>query len=859
MNSALTLLPRCSAFFLRHWPWLGWLLLLPLCNCFHGLWRYAFGLLIITSVIALIAFAVGWIFKIRKALVALTLWSLLIGWFYLNCAWTANPNVEIGDVRQAEFSDTPHSYYDLLTESVTKGRLDLGIAPSKELQLLEDPYNPKGRIHGTYLWDASYWKGKYYIYFGITPVLTLFLPFYNATGIFFPGCLAAALFCSLGYLFSLLSLLALCRIQSEFDDIHRKEECRSSWPLRSTAHATLTALVLGMGNFCPFMLKQPFVYQIAVAGGFCFGMMGIFSLLQVWLKRKKGLSCLVWLAISGLSLALAVGSRPSLIICSVLPILLFYFLRHEKILTWGRLLAFGIPYCSYGLFLAAYNYLRFESPFEFGFKYVLDDDSNILPVFSVRNLAVGLFGFLIEPPKLLADYPYVTLHWVWPLRDWWHTRCHEPVIGVFWLFPPIALAFGAKSFNVKYPPFVRSFLAGMLLIFISVLILNATVSLTARYLIDLLPYVLIGGLFIAFQYYNLAGQQKRNVITVILVATAIWCTSVTFFSVRCGPEGDLNEEILHFKRLLKHKPDNDYFNRILAQLLNRQNKFDEAIPYLEKTLEINPNSFDAHSLLGKYYYRQMDFDRAVTHFQAVERIVPELAYNHQDLGSTYLVLNRLDEALDEFRLSLQINPRDHIALVNFGCALFKKNMMEEAMEQFRFAVAVNPAHAPAHVNLALALGHLGRIQESIAEYRETLRLDPGEYEALYPLGKRLYLDGSRAEGMGFLFRAFQIHQNDPTLLNDLAWMLATAPEDSLRDGKRALELALQADKSAGGNEPAILGTLAAACAETGDYPRALETARRALALAKKSGNEGNVAGLMREIALYEAGKPCREP
>ena len=113
--------------------------------------------------------------------------------------------------------------------------------------------------------------------------------------------------------------------------------------------------------------------------------------------------------------------------------------------------------------------------------------------------------------------------------------------------------------------------------------------------------------------------------------------------------------------------------------------------------------------------------------------------------------------------------------------------------------------------------------------------------------------------MGFLIRAFQIHQNDPTLLNDLAWMLATAPEDSLRDGRKALELALRADKSAGGNDPAVLGTLAAAYAETGDYPGALETAQRALALAKKSGKEGNFVGLKREIALYEAGKPCREP
>ena len=858
MNSASTFLSRSSAFFLRHWPWLGWLLLLPVCAFFQGMWRYALGLLIITSVIALIAFAVSWVFKVRPAVVALALWSILIAWFYLNCSWTTFPNVEFGNVKEAEFSVSPHNYYDLLTDSLSKGRLDLGLPPSEEFLALSDPYDPGLRTHGTYLNDASYYRGKYYIYFGITPVLALFLPFYKATGLFFPGCLAAALICSLGYLFSLLSLLALCRVQSRSDSARSEKERLSIWPLRSTAHATLTAFILGMGNFCPFMLRQPFIYQIAVAGGFCFGMIGVFGLLQGWLKREKGIFCLFWLAVSGGSLALAVGSRPSLIVCAILPVLFFCFLRSERLLTTGRFLAFAVPYGCYGLFLALYNHLRFGTWSEFGHRYLLNDDDNLHAVFHFKDLLAGLLGYLFLPPKISTSFPFISLHWE-PLADLCHSRFHEPVLGVFWLFPPAVMLCAAFWLRFNITSFARVFLVGLLAIFTFLLILNSSVALTARYLIDFLPYILISGLFIAFLLFDLAGRQGRNALILFLSVAAIWGSAMTFFASRSGIEGDLGEEILHFKRLLKTGTRPDYTNRIIAQLLIRQHRTNEAIPYLNKTLEINPQSVDAHTILGKYYYRRMDFERAVAHFQAVERIMPKLAENHQDLGSTYLVLNRLDEAIDEFRLSLQLNPRDPIALVNFGCALFKRNMLQEAMEQFRCAVAVNPSYEPAHVNLALVLGHLGRIQESIAEYRETLRLNPGEYEALYPLGKRLYLDGSRAEGMGFLIRAFQIHQNDPTLLNDLAWMLATAPEDSLRDGRKALELALRADKSAGGNDPAVLGTLAAAYAETGDYPGALETAQRALALAKKSGKEGNFVGLKREIALYEAGKPCREP
>jgi hypothetical protein len=90
-------------------------------------------------------------------------------------------------------------------------------------------------------------------------------------------------------------------------------------------------------------------------------------------------------------------------------------------------------------------------------------------------------------------------------------------------------------------------------------------------------------------------------------------------------------------------------------------------------------------------------------------------------------------------------------------------------------------------------------------------------------------------------------------------MLSTAPEDSLRDGKKALELAAQANKISGGADPAILDTLAAAYAEAGDFPKALETARRGFKKVDQQGNTTLAASLKEEIALYEACKPCRDP
>ena len=94
--------------------------------------------------------------------------------------------------------------------------------------------------------------------------------------------------------------------------------------------------------------------------------------------------------------------------------------------------------------------------------------------------------------------------------------------------------------------------------------------------------------------------------------------------------------------------------------------------------------------------------------------------------------------------------------------------------------------------------------------------------------------------------------------NSLAWLLATCPEASLRDGGKAIELAKQADQLSGGNHPEILDTLAAAYAEAGRYPEAVETARRALSLIATQNNQPVVDALQMRLKLYEANSPYHE-
>ena len=95
-------------------------------------------------------------------------------------------------------------------------------------------------------------------------------------------------------------------------------------------------------------------------------------------------------------------------------------------------------------------------------------------------------------------------------------------------------------------------------------------------------------------------------------------------------------------------------------------------------------------------------------------------------------------------------------------------------------------------------------------------------------------------------------------MNNLAWLLATCPEASVRNGAEAVELARRAVQLSGGREPAILGTLAAAYAEAGRFPEAVQTARKALKLATQQNQHATAEAIQAKIPLYEAGTPFRQ-
>jgi Flp pilus assembly protein TadD len=198
-------------------------------------------------------------------------------------------------------------------------------------------------------------------------------------------------------------------------------------------------------------------------------------------------------------------------------------------------------------------------------------------------------------------------------------------------------------------------------------------------------------------------------------------------------------------------------------------------------------------------------------------------------------------------------------LIALGTLTWRQCGMYAGVETlWQATLARNPDSGLAHNNLGTILRQKGRVDEAIAHYQEALQIMPGNESVHFNLARAFYQKGKVDQAIAQFQLALQIEPADMEAQNNLAWCLATCPQASLRNGDKAVQLARQANELAGGKNPVILGTLAAAFAEAGRFGDAVQSAQKAIDLARAAGRQDLAGKLNGELQRYEAGLPLHQ-
>jgi tetratricopeptide (TPR) repeat protein len=237
------------------------------------------------------------------------------------------------------------------------------------------------------------------------------------------------------------------------------------------------------------------------------------------------------------------------------------------------------------------------------------------------------------------------------------------------------------------------------------------------------------------------------------------------------------------------------------------------------------------------------------------------------LGILLLKRGQLDDAIAHFQKALSIRVDTNDGRVNrlrglvhldLGNALALKGLMDAAISEYKRAVQLRPDYANAHYTLGNALLGEGEIDEAIAQCREALSLAPQSTEVSTTLGNALLRKGQVSEAITYYERSLEIDRGSVTALNNLAWVLSTCPDGSLRNGPRAIELAKKAVEFSAPQNPTFMRTLAAAYAESGRFNDAIELAEQALQVVLPQKNSALASSLHMDIDLYRMKFPLRQ-
>lgn len=263
-------------------------------------------------------------------------------------------------------------------------------------------------------------------------------------------------------------------------------------------------------------------------------------------------------------------------------------------------------------------------------------------------------------------------------------------------------------------------------------------------------------------------------------------------------------------------------------------------------------------LQGQTAYRAGRYEEAVAAFRKAVEAQPDSARARINLGSTLGLLGQVEEAKAQYREALRLAPDSATAHFNLGLLLVREGDLEEAVEHFDQAVVEAQDDHAAHLELARTLRRLGRGEEALPHYTAAARLDRFD--------ENTWLEGAGTlVDMGRYGQAREVLESGLAALPDsgrisraLAQVLAAAPDASVRDGDRALELARRVFEARRTLDHAAL--VAEALAELDRCQEAADWLEAAISSAEEGGQDVPLADPARAaLARYETQQPCRIP
>ncbi|MBQ4573462.1 MAG: hypothetical protein IJA80_09325 [Clostridia bacterium] len=392
--------------------------------------------------------------------------------------------------------------YELMAEAILDGRLDIDYGEDT-LANLENPYNPQERDDAGvwYPWDHAYYNGHYYMYFGIVPVFLVFLPYRVLTGQALTTFRGTQIF----VVFIIIGIFVL------FDLLRKRFFKNMSY----MAYIGLSVAVSVMSVW--YSSAEPALYCTAITAAIALQVWSLYFFIRaVWYEKNENKQ-IAYAAVGALLGALVFGCRPPIALANIIVLpMLYVFIKQRKltIALLGKLALAALPYVFVGVGLMAYNYVRFDNPFEFGQAYQLTVADQSQYGFAIHSSdIIRIFNGVME-----SFFQYKKVNEAFPFLE---------TGGMLFNYPLLLLSLGAiRSSSISFAKKDR-LIPLVFGIFAVVLIITAVDVLWTPYLLEryhMDTYFLMGILCfmgVGLWYSTITREKTKRIFCLIVVGLSI--------------------------------------------------------------------------------------------------------------------------------------------------------------------------------------------------------------------------------------------------------------------------------------------------------------------------------------------------
>ncbi|MBR2109045.1 MAG: hypothetical protein IJ932_03760 [Ruminococcus sp.] len=406
-----------------------------------------------------------------------------------------------------------------VVDAFENGTVELDAKATEEFKKLKNPYDWSLRLETGELgeWDHVYYEGKYYTYYGVAPVLVLYLPYHMIFGNYFPTDIAVLLFSAIGLAF-------LCWLYFEFIARFFKRI-----PLK-LALAGFVVMISSCGVF--YLTGRTLFYEISISSGFMFTTLGAYLLVTSNIFEDKKIN-LIKIFFSSLCIGMAVLSRPTLAVYAVCAALFFGWRIVKEFKAKSNsgiplLIVSALPLVACAVFQMWYNFARFGSFFDFGIEYSVTINDFTRNSFYLIFVVISLFGYLLATPTVSPTYPYVSNEFNRLGANGYYFQDFGSIPGIIFLaFPVLGYLFSGKALRLIPDKKQRRkylWMIGLPCLIMPLIIICSVweSGYAVRYVADFSWEMLIGALVILyFLYLKSENEQKKKLFEKLMAVSAV--------------------------------------------------------------------------------------------------------------------------------------------------------------------------------------------------------------------------------------------------------------------------------------------------------------------------------------------------